>query len=321
MGVWDALGAGVQSGVQNWLDRKRLAEEEARRVASEALQREQLGIDRAQLGMARDQYADQQALNEQLRADEKYRRIDPRSDPSRDIMIPMYREMGAGAYVPVSQDERDQLYMQQLNAWEAKQKAQGEQDYQRELELAKQKARFSFLYSKEGQAGANDQPVAIFDTEGNVNADEAEKLLNALLREMNVDYTQMNNPAVRTQVLDHVERRYGFSNRLMYQAWMDRQHPWEVKAANLPPGRPSTILENQRLPIEQASASRAAAQQQAQTENFYQQQGIMRDVPAASPTMTFEEFLADYKRQNPMLPPQAMVGAARLAYNKMMIGK
>ena len=125
MGAWDAMGRGISSGVQAWLERIRQAEAAKQRATDEAFREKQFGLLQAGQRESLGQYEDERALEEQLRHKAELGALDPRSDLSRNIYIPMF-ENG----IPLSEEEKTRRYQEGITAGEAKQAELSEQEYQ-----------------------------------------------------------------------------------------------------------------------------------------------------------------------------------------------
>lgn len=123
MGVWDAMGQGVQAGVNAWLEGRRQQQEQAK--SWEELQ------------MAKDI----RAQSEQEKRVGNYGKLSAFSDPGKGIFVYEWQELSPGAYVPISREEQMRQYQEQLAQWEEKEAAKSQTEYNREYALAQVRAR------------------------------------------------------------------------------------------------------------------------------------------------------------------------------------
>jgi len=229
MGAWDAMGRGISSGVQAWLERIRQAEAAKQRATDEAFREKQFGLLQAGQRESLSQYEDERALEEQLRHKAELGALDPRSDLSRNIYIPMF-ENG----IPLSEEEKTRRYQEGITAWEAKQAELSEQEYQRRLEEIKYGAQMRSQYP----TGAGQEPAEEpFFLNGEINPPGAFRELQSFIQ----FYTQGRpelfwaDPTMQEQWVKEVELRFGEAvpgagtktRNWLYQA--------SAQAGNLPP--------------------------------------------------------------------------------------
>lgn len=228
MGVWDALGRGISGGVEAYLTGKRRQEEEKRRGAAETLGKERLALAQFQARTGLEQYEDQQALAGQLRAEERHKELDPRStEPG--IHIPMFADWGQGVRIPLAQAERDQMYVEQKNAFQAQQAELADEELRRDKDLAEYRARMQHKYSyPPSHIPPADRPEGAFFINGVVNPPEAFRALQSFIQ----TYAGGNalgfwsNPDLQERFLDDVALRYSAAvpgAKELAQVWMLQQ--------------------------------------------------------------------------------------------------
>jgi len=256
MGVWDALGRGVSGGVDAYLRGKERQEDEKRRIATESMEKERLGLAQFQTRTGMEQHEDQLALAEQLRAEERHGEYDPRTDPSRDIFIPMYDTLAEGVFVPLPQEKRDQMYVEQLAAWEAKQTGLTTTEFEREKELAKYRAQMQHQYSyPPAYAAEANKPEPSFFLNGEVNPLEAFDFLQGWIVRKGGD--PRSNPDLLEIFLQDVALQYGRTvpgAREKAELWLLQQTPGTTTEPE-PLGPPENILEQIRRAIPPAAAA------------------------------------------------------------------
>jgi len=216
MGVWDALGRGVQAGVDAFLAGKLRQDEQAREAAMQKLREEQLALQRWQAQQEMDRYQGEMAQEERLRTEARWKELDPRSaEPG--IHIPMYRIFPEGYALPTSQAERDRMYAEQKAAWEEKQRALREEEYGYQAQLEELRAQ---LRQPEGA----EPKRSFFTPEGMVDPEGAFAFY--------VDWIQFRNgdpatdPVLRELFLDDVARATGVPQaREKALAWLLRNTP------------------------------------------------------------------------------------------------
>jgi len=252
-GPWDALGRGVSGGVDAYLRGKERQEDEKRRIATESMDRERLGLAQFQTRTGMERYEDEAALAEQLRAKERHEEYDPRTDPTRDIFIPMYETLAEGVFVPLSQEKRDQMYGEQLTAWENKEAGLAGTEHQRRLDELEYAAKMQHQYSyPPSHIAAGEQQEQPFFVNGAINEAGAFRGLQDFIQ----TYAQGNqelfwkNPELQQRFLDDISLRYsrevpGAVDKA--RAWLYQQ---AIQAGGPPPAEPSGSL---RTMIEQKS--------------------------------------------------------------------
>ena len=252
--AWDALGRGISGGEQAYLTGKQRQEEEKRYAAAESMEKERLGLARFQASQGMEQYEGQQALGEQLRAEERHGAEDPRSDPSRGIYIPMFAGE-KGSYIPLSQAERDRMYGEQLTAWENKEASLADIEHQRRLEELKYSAEMQHQYSyPPAYAAEAEKPEpSFFLPNGEVNNSVAW----AFLQEWKA--RNMGDPGSNPQFLERflrdVELMTGVPGaREKAQLWLMQQIP-QTGQVSEPVAPPGNILEQIRQAVPPAAAA------------------------------------------------------------------
>jgi len=252
-GAWDALGRGISGGVQAYLTGKQRQEDEKRRIAAEAMDRERLGLAQFQARTQMEQSEDEAALAEQLRAEERHGAYDPRTDPSRNIFIPMFAGE-KGSYIPLSQEERDRMYGEQLTAWENKEAGLTEQEHQRRLEELKYSAQMQHQYSyPPAYAAEAKKPEPSFFLNGEVNQQDAYAFLQNWSARKGGD--PRSNPNLLEIFLQDVVLQYGRTvpnAREKAELWLLQQTP----GTTIDPGPvepPGNILEQIRQAIPPAA--------------------------------------------------------------------
>jgi hypothetical protein len=119
MGVWDAMGQGVQAGVNAWLEGRR--------------QRQEQGESQRNYDLLKDArfQADQEKRQGQ------YAKLSDFSDPAKGIFVYEYDELSPGAYVPVPREEQLSRYQKQKAEWDQSEAAKSQLEYTRDYSIAK----------------------------------------------------------------------------------------------------------------------------------------------------------------------------------------
>jgi len=349
-GAWDALGRGISGGVDAYFRGKERQEDEKRRIAAEAMDRERLGLEKFRIQQGMDQYAQEQALEEQLHAEERHGALDLRSDPNRDIYIPMFIEKD-GSYFPLSEEEKDRMKTEGVAAWEAKQAGLATTEFEREKELAKYRAEVEFQnsYAPAYAAEANKPEPSFFLPNGEVNHSVAW----AFLQEWKA--RNMGDPGSNPQFLERflrdVELMTGVPGaREKAQLWLMQQpintdqsrtqspepvrNMVEQRARSMYPDEPEAIIQ-QRVEDEirqylraQSSVFQpvaAAAQQahEAARTSGRGRAGLFTPPPSAGPPVSPSpgSSMSAPPTQAPPMAPQAQAPVATKTYDEFAAEK
>jgi hypothetical protein len=119
MGVWDAMGQGVQAGVNAWLEGKRQKQEQAK--SWEELQ------------MAKDI----RAQGEQEKRVGNYGKLSDFSDPGKGIFVYEWNELSPGAYVPISREEQMRQYQEQFEQYQVRERQAANEQMSRDIAVAR----------------------------------------------------------------------------------------------------------------------------------------------------------------------------------------
>lgn len=248
MGVWDALGRGISGGVQAYLTGKQRQEEEKRYADAESMEKERLALAQFQVRTGMERHEDEAALAEQLRAEERHGAYDPRTDPSRNIFIPMFAGE-KGSYIPLSQEERDRMYGEQLTAWENKQTGLAEEEFGREKELIKYRHEQSWPPAYAAETGKPEP--SFFLPNGEVNNAVAWAFLQEWMGRNMGD--PRSNPQLLKLFLTDVAQMTGMPGaREKTELWLLQQTPGTTTEPE-PLAPPGNILEQIRQAIPPAA--------------------------------------------------------------------
>jgi len=253
-GAWDALGRGISGGVQAYLTGKQRQEDEKRRIAAEAMDRERLGLAQFQARTRMEQGEDEAALAEQLRAKERHEAPDPRFI-GEGIYIPMFEEISPGAFVPNNPEKRYQMYAEQKAAERARLAGLATTEFEREKELAKYRAEVEFKnsYAPAYAAEANRPESSFFLPNGEVNNPIAWAFLQEWIGRNKGD--PRSNPQLVEGFLRDVEQMTGIPGaREKAELWLLQQTPGTTTEPG-PVGPPGNILEQIRQAVPPAAAA------------------------------------------------------------------
>lgn len=232
-GVWDALGQGIQSGIDAFLRGKALQDERKRQQSYEELQKHELALRQFQARQGMEQYETAQSLAEQERARERHIAPDPRY-LEEGFYIPMFKEISPGGFVPTSPEEREQLYLTARAGRDERARALADEELARQKELAGYTARTQQQYR--GEAEPAEEPSFFFPN-GEVNPRDASLyVLNWSERHGGAD--PGSDPVLREQFLLDIARMYPTipDVRGKALAWLLQQPPPQPKPPREGPG-------------------------------------------------------------------------------------
>jgi len=207
MGVWDALGQGVQAGVNAYLAGKLRQDERTQEAEMQKLREAQLALQQFQARQGMEQWEQEQSLAEQERARQRQTAFDPRFI-EEGFYIPMYDELSPGVFVPIAAEERYQRYLTQRAAQDERSRGLASEELARQKELAEYEARMRHQYSyppshiEQQQAG---EPNFFFP-DGTVNPKDASAFLRNFITFYNID--PASGPLALERFADEVDRCY-----------------------------------------------------------------------------------------------------------------
>jgi len=136
-GVWDAMGQGVQAGINAYLERLRQQKEGTQNQALSDLRQKELGLNQANAVREQDLIADAQARAEQEKRVAEYARPSDLSQPQHDILVKRYREMSPGAFVPIPYEEQVLDFQRQFAQYESREKRLADEAMYRDIQVAR----------------------------------------------------------------------------------------------------------------------------------------------------------------------------------------
>lgn len=337
MGQWDALGRGFEVATQAFLARQQRLAEQEQAERDRALQEAQLRFNQGLAMSSRDLEEARQATEEQARNEAKYKELWA-NIPEKGIVVPMYRQLGQGSYVPTTDEERQRQLREGLAAWETAHPST-DLSFEQRKELERLRAELDLKNALAQKAPAAPDPLDQLIQDGKLNPEAAYRFLNQYINTYHAGYPATfwaDDEAARAskeRLIENVRLRWGEAAKQLFAQWLYnaappspmfgavRQPPeivtqQRLQAQNVPPP-PSTFSPRQLetmgiLPTTQLPGQAPLPEAMSR---------VLSGASGLPGIKTPTEFLKDIMINYPALSPKAQQDLAMKEYQDYLAGK